>query len=135
MRMSDYLTKTLSELVSEITADGKIDAQEVNKIRERIFADGKIDQEEAEFLFDLNDATTNNDASWQDLFVEAIAQYLLGDVDSPGEIDEAEAEWLISKIEKDGEYDETEKALLKTLKNRATAINSQLQFRLDLHKI
>ncbi|ELR99714.1 hypothetical protein [Gloeocapsa sp. PCC 73106] len=72
--MSDYLTKTLSELAQEITADGTIDQEEVTKIRERVFADGKIDQDEADFLFDLNDATSNNHSSWQELFIEAIAQ-------------------------------------------------------------
>ena len=65
---------SLEELKRELLADGKIDAEEVNKLHEVLYADGKIDQEEADFLFELNDAVSGkpNDSSWNQFFVAPV---------------------------------------------------------------
>lgn len=116
------------ELKKNILEDGVIDAMEVESLRAKLYADGVIDREEADFLFDLNDATSgmDNHASWKDLFVEALSDHLLKDEVSPGEIDDVEAAWLVSRIEKDGTYDENEKALLANIKANATKLSSKL---------
>lgn len=121
---SDY-----ENLKKSILEDGVIDAAEVKNLREKLYADGVIDREEADFLFDLNDATSGakNDPSWQALFVEAISSHLLDDKTSPGEIDDAEADWLIAHVEKDGTYDDNEKALLNNLKAKAKKVSAKLQ--------
>jgi hypothetical protein len=126
--MADHMTQPLNELKKEIVEDGVIDADEVAKLRERLFADGVIDREEAEFLFDLNDATSGkqHDPSWSVLFVEALTDHLLQDETSPGDIDDDEAEWLIGCIEGDGQLDDNEKALLESLKAKATGYNEKL---------
>ncbi len=109
---------SLEELKNDLLADGKIDAEEVNKLREVLFADGKIDQDEADFLFEINDAVSGkpNDSSWKAFFVEAISDYLLNDERSPGVIDEEEGKWLVEKIGADGQVDGAEKQLLDHLK-------------------
>ena len=114
----------LEELKKELLADGKIDAEEVNKLRELLYADGKIDQEEADFLFELNDAVSGkpNDTSWNQFFVEAISDYLLNDEKSPGVIDDEEGKWLIEKIGADGQVDGVEKQLLSHLKTNAKKV-------------
>ena len=63
---------------------GVIGAAEVNLLRDVIYACGGenhigISRAEAEVLFDLNDACRDapNDASWQDLFVKGIGNYLM----------------------------------------------------------
>jgi uncharacterized tellurite resistance protein B-like protein len=111
----------LEELKKDLLADGKIDAEEVNKLREVLFADGKIDQDEADFLFEINDAVSGkpNDSSWKAFFVEAISDYLLNDEKSPGVIDEEEGKWLVEKIGADGQVDGAEKQLLDHLKKNA----------------
>ena len=121
--------KTLEQLKTEILADGIIDSEEVKEIKEVIYADGVIDNEEAEFLFELNDAVSGkaNDASWEQLFIEAISSFLLEDEKSPGEIDSDEAEWLYNKIQGDGQIDDTEKNLLLALKEKATSFPSKLE--------
>jgi hypothetical protein len=121
---SDY-----ESLKKSILADGVIDADEVKKLREKLYADGVIDREEADFLFELNDATsgTKNDSNWQTLFVDAISSYLLDDKTSPAEIDDAEADWLIAHVEKDVTYDDNEKSLLNNLKAKAKKVSAKLQ--------
>lgn len=133
--MSNETTeKTLQELFTDIVEDGVVDAAEVAVLRERLYADGIVDREEANFLFDLNDAVSGRDNApeWQAFFVEAIADHLLKDDESPGEIDEGEGDWLVSRIEGDGEYDAVEKALLAHLKAAASAIHGRLKFKIDM---
>ncbi|WP_034541837.1 TerB family tellurite resistance protein [Phocaeicola paurosaccharolyticus] len=118
----------LQEFKAELLADGIIDAEEVAKLKEVLYADGIIDKEEADFLFELNDAVTGkaNDASWEAFFIQAIADFLLKDEVSPGEIDENEAAWLVDKIGADGQVDGTEKALLEKLKAEAKSFPANL---------
>lgn len=118
----------LQEFKAELLADGVIDAEEVAKLKEVLYADGIIDKEEADFLFELNDAVTGkaNDASWNAFFVQAIADFLLKDEVSPGEIDKDEAAWLVEKIGADGQVDGTEKTLLEKLKAEAKSFPANL---------
>ena len=118
----------VQEFKAELLADGIIDAEEVAKLKEVLYADGFIDKEEADFLFELNDAVTGkaNDASWEAFFIQAIADFLLKDEVSPGEIDENEAAWLVDKIGADGQVDGTEKALLEKLKAEAKSFPANL---------
>jgi|TARA_B110001469_G_C9644259_1_gene324976 hypothetical protein len=125
--------KTIEELKKSVLEDGIIDATEVLEIKETIYADGLIDKDEADFLFELNDAVSGkeNAVEWQELFVEAITDFLLKDDVSPGEVDAEEGDWLIAHIESDGEYDETEKALLTNIKAKATSITGKLRLKIE----
>ncbi|NCB79554.1 MAG: TerB family tellurite resistance protein [Bacilli bacterium] len=120
--------KTLEALKAELLADGIIDAEEVAQLKKVLYNDGIIDKEEADFLFELNDAVTGkaNDASWESFFIQAIADFLLKDEVSPGEIDKEEAEWLLKRIGADGKVDGTEKALLEKLKAEAESLPETL---------
>jgi len=119
--MSDYMTKTLAELSTDILADGIIDADEVQGIKARIYDDGIIDREEADFLFQLNDGVSgkDNDSSWQELFVEALTDHVLKDDVSPDILDDDEAKYLTEKIESDGLVDSVELALLVNITAKA----------------
>ena len=120
--------KTLEALKAELLADGIIDAEEVAQLKKVLYNDGIIDKEEADFLFELNDAVTGkaNDASCESFFIQAIADFLLKDEVSPGEIDKEEAEWLLKRIGADGKVDGTEKALLEKLKAEAESLPETL---------
>ena len=111
----------LNDLKQSILADGVIDEQEVKLLRDVLYADGIIDSEEAEFLFELNNAVSGKDnhPTWATLFIDAISSYLLGDENSPNELDENEATWLIERIQGDRKLDEIEIALLNNLKSKA----------------
>lgn len=116
------------EMKKNLLEDGIIDANEVVKLREALYEDGVIDKEEADFLFELNDATSGaaNDPAWNALFVEAICDFLLKDEISPGEVDDDEAEWLLARIVKDGVFDDNEKALIAALKAQAKSLPAKL---------
>ena len=123
----------LQQLKKELIADGKIDAEEVNKLRDVLYSDGKIDQEEANFIFELNDAVSGkkNDPTWNQFFVQVISDYLLNDEKSPGVIDEEEGKWLVEKIGADGQVDGVEKELILNLKKKAKSMPSSVLSLID----
>lgn len=112
--MTEHMNKPLNDLAKDILEDGIIDAEEVDKIKQRIYADGIIDREEADFLFELNNGASGkeNHPSWKELFVEALSDHVLKDEQSPGVVDEDEASYLVEKIKGDGLVDDIELALL-----------------------
>jgi hypothetical protein len=102
---------------------GVIDAADVEVIRKLVYGLGgqrgiAISRAEAEFLFELNDATSGapNAPAWRDLFVKAVTMHLLFAGESPDKVDEAEAHWLIRHIESNKVLDDNERALLAYLK-------------------
>ena len=128
---NSFIAYALSCLHEAIVEDGLIDDEEVALIRRYIFSNARssgIDIEEVVFLFGLNDACdpSENCDSWSVLFTEAIADYVLNDPDSPGEIDEREAEFLLEQLWGDGEIDSVELALLTHLKAHAKSYPESL---------
>lgn len=104
---------------------GVIDAADVEIIRKLVYGLGgqngmAISAAEAEFLFELEHATTGapNAAAWRDLFVKAITMHLLFAGASPDRVDEAEARWLLAHIPAD-KVSPNEQALLAYLKQEA----------------
>ena len=132
----DYKTATNEEIKTAVLEDGVIDADEAAALKERLYDDGVIDQEKADLLFKLNDAVSGNanDPAWQELFVDAITDFVLADDTSPGEVDEDEAIYLIKHIIAIGQVDEIEKALLLNIGAKATKIHSSLQYKIDMIK-
>lgn len=136
----EFIAFVLESIKAAVIADGIVDAEEVAMLRTVIYGEGgaagaEVDRSEADLLFDINDATTDNEGhapEWTELFVEAISSHVLDDAESPNEIDEDEGDWLISRVEGDGEYDANEKALLANIKAKATKIDGKLQFKIDM---
>ena len=127
----------LDELAADILEDNIIDADEVDQLRDVIYDDDVVDREEANLLFQLNDETDveDNDDTWGEFFVEALASHVLEDEESPGVIDEEEASWLIDRIEGDGQVDANEFALLLHIADNAEgAVDSLTDFTLESAK-
>lgn len=106
------------ELAQQVIKDGKVDADEVTKLREVFLADGEIDREEMDLLFQINTAVSGaqNHSSWKPFFIEAVSSNILAD----GAIDEDEGTYLAEKLLADGDIDDVEKGLLAELKAKAT---------------
>ena len=92
-------------------------------------ADWQVGLEEAQLLFQINDAlhqSEENAESWAEFFVDAISQFIVFDMNSPGEIDEEEASWLVDQLVQHPILDQNEEALLKSIKKQATRIDDKL---------
>lgn len=92
-------------IVEEIEKRGNIRSADVLKLRAAYYADGAIGREEAEALIHLNEACPVKDASWAELFVDAISDYLVNDAEPQGYIVAENAHWLIEAIGRDGKID------------------------------
>jgi len=113
---------------------GVIDRADVEVIRKLVYGRGgangmAIGRAEAEFLFDLDNATSSarNDPAWRDLFVKAITMYLLFAGPSPEQVCEAEATWLLEHIDADRHDRDNERALLAYLRQEAQALHPALE--------
>lgn len=111
--------KNLDEIRKAIVATGSITAADVHDIRDIVYTDGKVEKSEAEFLFalkkELNDF--GNLRAWNDFFIEAICDYILGTDRSCKTINADVAMWLTEQIGADNVIDDVELKLLKKLRN------------------
>ena len=104
----------------EIRARGSIKDSDVLRLRRAYYDDGTITAEEAEALFALNDDCPIKDPSWAEFFVEALADYLVDQIEPEGYVVAANAQWLIDRIGRNGHVDSnTELELLVAVLDKA----------------
>ena len=125
----DFSQATPREVIDYICQDGKVDQGEVDALNTALQADWQVGCEEAQLLFEINDTLhqgEDNTEGWAEFFVDAIAQFIVFDMNSPGEIDQEEARWLIDQLVQHPILDQNEEALLESIKKQATRIDEKL---------
>ena len=123
--MVDYMNDPLHDILRDVAEDGKVDAEELELIQNRLLEDGTLDQDEMEFLFALNDIVAENEGNfkdWEEFFIEAVVSFLLNDPLSAGVLDEDEWFWLKAMIAEDGDLGEMEMRLLVEIAERSTSL-------------
>jgi hypothetical protein len=65
----------LGALEAQILGDGRIDGEDVLRLRRAIYQNGEISRDEALFLFHLNRRTAEKVAAWEEFFVEALSDF------------------------------------------------------------
>ena len=91
--------------IDEILARGSIKDSDVGRFRRVLYEDGVISSDEAELLFRLNEGCALKDASWADLFVEGVTDYIVFQERPQGYVTAANAHWLIDRVCKTGAID------------------------------
>jgi len=92
--------------VQAIVARGKITAEDILKLRNRVFSKGVVTPNDAEMVFHLNDRIDNIDnPSWSIFFVETLTDYVVMQAEPQGYISDENAEWLIARISHSGHVD------------------------------
>ena len=125
----DFSQASPRQVIDQIFQDGKVEQAEVDALRARLDADWKISCEEAELLFRINDApqeSESNSDAWSAFFIDALVQFSVFDMNSPGEIESEEANWLIDQLVQHPVLDQNEEALLHAIKKQATRIDDKL---------
>ncbi len=90
------------DVVADIEASKRISAGDVTELRRSIYHDGAAEAGEVERLFRIDEAASEHDATWPQLFAEAVCDYLVEQVEPHGYISQANADWLIERIGRDG---------------------------------
>jgi hypothetical protein len=88
----------LPDVLRQIKESGRISGSDVLAIRKIAYPDGAIDVAEAGWLFELNDACTAASPEWQELFVEAITDFVVHQMEPQGYVSEANAKWVMDCI-------------------------------------
>ena len=96
-----------------------VSAEELRELRQRLWADGSVRQAEAEELFARN-ASAEPSTEWTDFFVEALCGYLIENAEPRGYVGDTAAAWLIGQIDSDGQVEsQAELELIVKLLERA----------------
>jgi hypothetical protein len=90
------------DVVADVLASRRVTAEHVRILRRSIYADGRVELSEVDRLFTIEEAATAHDPSWSELFCEAVADYIVEEVEPLGHVSEKNAAWLISRISRDG---------------------------------
>ncbi len=111
----------LALLKREIFADGRLNANEVSKLRDALYGGEGLTKAKGDFLFEIKDTVREEHQidDFKILFVEAISALLLEDEISPGEIDGTEAKWLRAKLQHKGYLDKLDRTLLENLRKKS----------------
>ena len=117
----------IRDVVADVLASKRVTAGDVTELRRAIYHDGAAETGEVERLFTIDEAATESDPSWPTLFVEAVTDYLVEQVEPNGYINEANADWLIARIGRDGAVKTaTELELLVKVLERAKSSPARL---------
>ncbi len=120
--------QSLAALTATLTAHGRIDAEDVLRLRRLVWADAAVSPDEAEALMALNAACPVQAREWIDYFVEVMVDYVVRQQIPTGYVDAAKAGWLMGWIDKDGRLDSLgELELLVKILETATAVLDALR--------
>ncbi|PWE16523.1 hypothetical protein DDZ18_12195 [Marinicauda salina] len=127
------MTAELSAVTARVTASGRITEADVREIRGVVYPDMTLDPREADALFALDEAATDRDPAWTDLFCEAMTDLLVRQAEPQGYVDDEAAAWFMERISQDGEVrSDTElEAVVRVLEQAERAPEALSAFALD----
>lgn len=113
---------SLKNLMAEVLADGRIDGQNIERLRQQLYVDGKIGRPEADILVEIHKRVQRPvGPAWEKFFYQAIRDHVLAD----GSIDAEETAWLRQMLWEDGQIDEEERKLLQQLRGEAQQVSPE----------
>jgi hypothetical protein len=113
----------LLQIEQDILANGKVDGQELERLRQRIYGDGKIDRQKADFLVELYKRVQHMTPAFEQFFYQAIKNHILAD----GRVGAEEANWLRRMLFHDGKLRDEERKFLHELKGEAQQVSREFE--------
>jgi hypothetical protein len=92
----------MHDIVAKVRDSKQVTAEDVLTLRRALYNDGAAEMGEVDLLFAIDEAALNHHPSWCELFVEAVVDYLVEQVEPQGYVSVENAEWLIERIARDG---------------------------------
>jgi len=115
------------DTVEAVIRSGDVTAGDVLKLRRAVFGDAIVSRPEAEALFDLAAKRLPACAEWDELYLEAMADYLVRQEQPSGYVSAGNAAWLVDMIERDGRiWSDTELNLAVHVLEKATSSPPEL---------
>jgi hypothetical protein len=127
MRVEMTQPLSITELDQKLRARGQIDAQHALRLRQMVYAREKVSSGDAEILFRLDHACQQKHPSFAALYVEALTDYFVWQVEPRGHVSAAQARYLIDNVLRDGHVSSrTELELLLNMVYYATSVPDEL---------
>jgi hypothetical protein len=111
----------LRQIEQDILANGKVDSNELQVLRQRLYAGGKIGRQGADFLVELHKRVQRRTPAFERFFYRAIKDHILAD----GRIGAEETTWLRQMLLADGELEDEERKLLHELNGEARQVSPE----------
>ncbi len=113
----------LTALTDRLRHDRAVTPQDVIALRQVIYPDVAVSAEEAEALLAIDAAADQRCRAWNDLFIEAMTDYVVRQQTPADYIDEAKADWLIARLSAGGQIrtDSALEALVHILETATSA--------------
>jgi hypothetical protein len=100
------MNAALPSELQAIADNRAISAEDTATVRKLVYQQVDVTDTEAHWLFTLNASARDADPAWDTLFVEALTDYCVHQVEPAGYVTEDKARWLIGKITHDGVVEE-----------------------------
>lgn len=88
--------------VEELKRRGSIKDTDVSRLRRTLFEHGPLVRDEAEALIAINTACRLQDTSWCDVFIDAVADFIVNREPPEGYLTAGNCGWLMARIALDG---------------------------------
>lgn len=123
----------MADVLTDVMQSKKITASHVLDLRRSLYNDGVAEAGEVDRLFAIDEAATECDPSWTELFVEAVSDYIVEQVEPRGHISEENANWLIDRVSRDGTVKSASELeiLVKVLEKAQTSPHRLVAFALS----
>lgn len=127
---------------SRITLSGILDAglitdEDVRLLRHAVYVDGRVTEQEAEALFAIDRNCEADSEDWCAFFVEALADFVVYQVEPRGYVTVENADWLIAQVLEDAEVGSLSKIelLIHVLEMSRWSPDRLMKFTLDRVKM
>ena len=92
----------IEQLDRSLRANGLIEVQHAVQLRRMIYAKGPVNKNDAEILFNLDRVCAKKDPAFASLYIEALTDYFVWQVDPKGYVTAEAARYLIANVAGDG---------------------------------
>jgi uncharacterized tellurite resistance protein B-like protein len=114
---------SLREIEERVLANGKVETQDIELLRQVLYGDGKIDRRKADVLVELHKRVQRRSPGFEQFFYKAIKDHLVAN----GRLGAAETAWLRQMLFHDGKIDDEERKFLHQLKGEARETSPEFE--------
>jgi hypothetical protein len=113
----------LRQIEQDILAIGKVEGQELEKLRRWVRDGRKIDRQTADFLVDLHKRVQHRTPAFEKFFYQAIKDHIL----ALGRISKEESAWLRRMLFANGKIDDEGRKFLHELEGEAKEVSYEFE--------
>lgn len=113
----------LRQVQNDVVANGRVEGEHLDVLRNELFVGGKIDRQAANILVELHKRVEHLTPDFERFYYSALKSHVL----ERGKIDAEMTEWLRAILSSDSWIRDEERKLLHELKGEATGVGPEFE--------